>query len=58
MRPLLAYNGKMLTKREMVNFKKWTLSSFLYTLTIKCDITGAREFILSTCFALFVANNA
>ena len=52
------YIRKLLSTREMVNFKKWDFSIFLYTFTISCVTTGARKCLLSICFALFVENNA
>ena len=42
--PLTPYIQKMLTNKEMINFKKSDFFSiFLYTFTINCVTTGARK---------------
>ena len=54
--PLLLENFDKLRNGKLS--KMGLFSIFLYTFTINCVTTGARKCLLSTCFALFVANNA
>ena len=60
-RSMLAQIQKMLTYREMVNFKKMEVffSIFLYTFNQKTvSLQGHEKCLLSIGFAFFVADNA